>query len=308
MRDNDELDLRVERLRERHAARKKTQGGPAPLAAADDSRPASARFAASVPATKGERAWIVEHLGPLHERQLIADVLGRIKAGKEATVYVCSGGAASELERVAAKLYRAHSLRGERNAGQYQQGRDVMDAEGRVMGSRAWRLKKAIAQKSRAGRRAAQSNWLMHEFSVLSALWERGADVPRPLEHGEFALLMEFIGDGVDAAPTLSQLALTQSEATPVLERLIHNVELLLALGWVHGDLSAHNLLYQGGRAVLIDFPQVVAARGNSDARRFFDRDVERIAQYFQRAGVTLDARRLLRQLWAKHIEAEALP
>ncbi|HWO10417.1 MAG TPA: RIO1 family regulatory kinase/ATPase [Polyangiaceae bacterium] len=309
MRDTDELDARVERLRQRHAARKKNQAAPvAPVASFEASESLLERFAAAVPVTKAERAWIREHLGPLHERQLIGDVLQRIKAGKEATVYACSAGAGAPAGIVAAKLYRAQSLRGERNVAQYQQGRGVLDAEGRVLGSRAWRLQKAIAQKSRVGRRAAQSSWLMHELGVLSALSACGGDVPRPIEHNAFALLMEFIGDGAEPAPTLSQVALTRNEAKALLERLIFNLELLLGLGWVHGDLSAHNLLYQPGRLVLIDFPQVVAARDNSNARSFLERDVERIAGYFARAGVPMDAHRLSSQLWSKHVATEVAP
>ncbi|HVZ32939.1 MAG TPA: RIO1 family regulatory kinase/ATPase, partial [Polyangiaceae bacterium] len=206
----------------------------------------------------------------------------------------------------AAKLYRPRSLRGERNVAHYQQGRDVLDANGRPIRPRGWRLQKAIAQKSRAGREAAQSSWLMHEFNVLSALSERGADVPRPVEHGEFVLLMEFIGEGLEAAPTLSQITLSTSEARPLLQRLVFNLELLLGLGWVHGDLSAHNLLYHAGRALMIDFPQVVAIEGNPAALPLLERDVQRLAQYFGRAGVSIDPQHLSRQLWSKYGAAAA--
>lgn len=264
-------------------------------------------FARSIAVTKGERAWIREHLGPLHDRELIGDVLGRIKAGKEATVYTCSGGPGSGVAVLAAKLYRAQSLRGERNAGQYRQGRAVLGADGRAIDERAWRLQKAIRQKSRVGRRAAQSSWLMHEYTVLQALSACGGDVPLPIEHSDFALLMEFIGDGVEAAPTLSEVSLSPTEARPLLERLLFNLELLLGLGWVHGDLSAHNVLYHRGRIVLIDFPQVIAARDNPNARAFLARDVERVSQYFGRAGVYVDAERLTSQLWSKHLRAEAV-
>jgi RIO kinase 1 len=306
---HDELDVRFERSEERRAARKNTKkkSTSAKLVEASPA-PEPDNFATSVAVTKAERAWIRQHLGPLHDRELIEDVLRRVKAGKEATVYACSGGLGTGVAVLAAKLYRAQSLRGERNVGHYQQGRAVLDAAGRAIGGRAWRLQKAITQKSRVGRKAAQSSWLMHEYSVLAALSERGGDVPLPIEHGEFALLMEFIGEGLEAAPTLSQIALTSTEAKPLFERVLFNLELLLGLGWVHGDLSAHNLLYHRGRIVLIDFPQVVAARGNPNARSFFERDVERVAQYFGRAGVRVDRERLVNQLWSKYVEAEVLP
>jgi RIO kinase 1 len=306
MTDDDELEPRLERRRERRAARKRNDGNELQPNPPDASRPETDRFAASVQVTKAERAWIREHLGPLHERDLIDDVLRRVQAGKEATVYACSGGPAAGAALVAAKLYRAKSLRGERNAGHYQQGRDVLAPDGRAIGPRAWRLRKAIAQKSRVGRKAAQSSWLMHEFSILQALSARGADVPRPIEYSDFAFLMEFIGHGLDAAPALHQVTLTWSEARPLFERVLFNVDLLLELGWVHGDLSAHNLLYHEGRAILIDFPQVVALHGNPEAHAFLERDLRRIVQYFERAGVRADGERLLRQLWSKHANAQA--
>lgn len=331
MTDQDELDVRYARSRERRSARENQRNGMSARRRHDaEPAPDTGGFAASVSVTKAERAWIRERLGPFHDRALLTDVLQRIKAGKEATVYACSAGPGIGRDRnasgdeahpvsegaaiaagtrvLAAKLYRARSLRGERNVGQYQQGRAVLDADGHAIGERAWRLQKAIQQKSRVGRKAAQSSWLMHEYTVLRAMAAQGGDVPVPIEHSEFALLMEFIGDGVEAAPTLSQLSLSSTESRPLLERVLFNLELLLGLGWVHGDLSAHNILYHRGRVVLIDFPQVVAARGNPGARGFFERDVERVAQHFARAGVPLDARRWASQLWAKHVAAREEP
>jgi RIO kinase 1 len=146
----------------------------------------------------------------------------------------------------------------------------------------------------------------MHEFTLLRSLHARGGDVPEPIAHGENALLMEFVGDERDAAPTLNDVELESGEAKQLFERVLFNVELLLELGWVHGDLSAYNILYQQGRIVLIDFPQVVHCRNNLKAFAIFERDVERVAQYFDRFGASTDARGLARQLWSKHVSQPA--
>jgi RIO kinase 1 len=281
------------RRRVRANARREVGAGPA-----DDSQP----FAESVQVTKAERAWIQEHLGPFRESCLVEDVALRIKAGKEATVYACTGHPSTGQGVIAAKLYRKRSLRGEQNAGRYAQGRSVLDMEGRAASSRAWRLSKAIAQKSTKGLGAMQTSWLMHEFTLLSELYSRGGNVPRPLAHGEYALLMEFIGDGIEPAPSLNEVTLEPREARRLFEQIMFDVETLLELGWVHGDLSPYNILYRPDRAVLIDFPQVVACRGNPDARTLFDRDVARVAQYFSRSGLTVDARELAGALWDKHM------
>jgi RIO kinase 1 len=147
----------------------------------------------------------------------------------------------------------------------------------------------------------------MHEFELLTALHRAGADVPKPIDHNEQALLMEFIGEGLHPAPTLSEVTLSRAEAQQLCERVLFNVELLLQLGWVHGDLSAYNILYRHGQIVLIDFPQVASARDNPQARALLERDLERVARYFARAGVALDAQAWARRLWSKR-EAPGRP
>ena len=50
-----------------------------------------AEFATAVQFTNYERNWIRTHLATFHDKELILDVVRRIKAGKEATVYICTG-------------------------------------------------------------------------------------------------------------------------------------------------------------------------------------------------------------------------
>jgi RIO kinase 1 len=300
--DDDDFESRAERRhrKPRPASKLRKRDVAAALSAPEVS---TARgFAASVQVTNTERAWIVEHLGPFHQSRLIDDVVARVKAGKEATVYACSGHPSSGRPVIAAKLYRQRAQRSSKNTSQYQQGRAVLDGGGHALRPREWRLHKAIAQGSRRGLAVTQMSWLMHEFTLLQTLHARGADVPEPIAHGEHALLMEFVGDETTAAPTLNEVALELREARQLFERVLFDIELLLELGWVHGDLSSHNILYQHGRVVLIDFPQVVTCHGNPDARSLFERDVERVAQYFSRAGVRTDQRGLARALWSKHV------
>jgi RIO kinase 1 len=116
---------------------------------------------------------------------------------------------------------------------------------------------------------------------------------------------MEYIGDEGMAAPTLIDVRLTAGEAPALFERLLHNVGVLLQAGWVHGDLSAYNVLYWGGAITLIDFPQVVDARANLEARAIFGRDVARVCAYFARYGVRADPRQLARDLWRHHFHNE---
>jgi RIO kinase 1 len=264
--------------------------------------PDATRFSPSLNARKAERIWLIQQLGPFHQRELISDVVERIRAGKEATVYVCTTPPGSKHARMAAKVYHATSRRTPANKQLYQVGRSVLDSSGRPVAARDWRLRKAIANSSEAGRAATQASWLMHEYSRLEQMHRAGADVPEPLVHGGHALLMEFVGDAVGAAPILANVSLEAEEARPLFERILWNVELLLSFGWVHGDLSAHNILYQVGKPTLIDFPQVVAAEENPQAFALFQRDLERVAAYFARFGLSVGPRRLAEELWSKHV------
>jgi RIO kinase 1 len=295
---DDDFEPRAERRHSPRYLRRELAALPAEDASA---------FAANVQVTKAERAWIREHLEPFRESCLIEDVATRIKAGKEATVYACTAHPSTAHSVIAAKLYRLRSLRGEQNAGRYQQGRSVLTLEGGATLPRAWRLHKAIAQRSARGLSAIQTSWLLHEFTLLTSLHARGAHVPKPLAHNEYALLMEFIGHGLEPAPTLNQVTLTPREAKRLLEQILFDLELLLELGWVHGDLSAYNILYEPGRALLIDFPQVVSCSGNPEARALFERDLTRLAQYFTHAGAPFDPRGHAEALWARHV-AEVEP
>ena len=91
-----------------------------------------------------------------------------------------------------------------------------------------------------------------------------GLPVPYPAQLSETEMLMEFIGspDGL-AAPRLAD-ARPPRALLPALFDQLREVMLTLAeQGWAHGDLSAYNVLLDGERLVVIDWPQIVDIVGN---------------------------------------------
>jgi len=102
-------------------------------------------------------------------------------------------------------------------------------------------------------------------------------------------------------------VSLEQDEVQPLFRRLLRDVETMLALGVIHGDFSAYNVLYWEGEVKIIDFPQVVSPRDNPDARFIFGRDVERLCQYFAKYGVRANPRRMARALWDKYVKANTV-
>jgi RIO kinase 1 len=268
-------------------------------------RPDALHLSPTLDITSQEHGWIMQHLELFAQSHTITSVLRRVKGGKEANVYCCAAHPDTGLDLIAAKLYRPRLLRNLRNDARYREGRPMLNADGQAITSKDWRMHKAIAKKSSTGLEAIQTSWLGYEYQTMLRLHTAGVDVPRPLRRGEYALLMDYIGDAVMPAPPLSHIALSPAEAPRLFGRMLDNLEAMLAAQVVHGDLSAYNVLYWQGRLSIIDFPQVVDPHNNPDAYAIFRRDVERICQYFERWGVTSQPARLARDLWQKYIRPE---
>jgi RIO kinase 1 len=69
--------------------------------------------------------------------------------------------------------------------------------------------------------------------------------------------------------------------------------------GIVHGDLSAYNILAQGGRLVIIDLPQIVDLVGNLNAMDFLQRDCANVCAWFRARGLEVDEHALFGDLLA---------
>lgn len=245
-----------------------------------------------------EGGWLLESLQVFYEMDYISDVLARVRGGKEASVYRCQATPKTGVTLAAAKVYRPRMFRNLRNDALYREGRAYLKADGKAIKKNEHRLMRAIGKKSQMGEQLEHTSWLMYEYTTLQTLYAAGAAVPQPLAVGDNTILMGYCGDEFTAAPTLNAVTLEAREAQPLFDEVLRNVELMLAHGLVHGDLSAYNVLYWEGAVTLIDFPQVTDARTNSDARAIFERDVQRLCEYFARYGVRRNASGLANSLW----------
>ena len=127
-------------------------------------------------------------------------------------------------------------------------------------------------------------------------------NVPRTFAQIGNAVLMEYIGDVGEPAPRLSDVVLEDEEAQPLFNCIMHNIELALTHGRIHGDLSGYNILYWHEAVTLIDFAQAVDPYHNSDVFSLFLRDIERICQYFAPYKVQCNAYELAREIWSGHM------
>jgi len=288
-------DKRRQRFPERHFKYVRETNAPF-LKGQDDSR---RNFNFTYSAARFEEWWLLESLGDFYEHKWITDVLRSVKGGKEASVYLCRSGPAIDQPFVAAKVYRPRTLRNLKNDGQYRVGRTDLDAEGNAI------VKDgdlhAMQKRTNYGEELRHQSWIAYEFQTLETLHAAGADVPRPYAMEKNAILMSYIGDFSNAAPTLNSVTLDPDEVAPLFERVFRNVDLLLSHQRIHGDLSAYNILYWDGDITLIDFPQVVPPEGNPASWTIFLRDVTRLCQYFASQGLRRDARKLAADLWTSH-------
>ena len=255
-------------------------------------------FSPSFRPARQERAWLLGYLEEFYKNQIITDILGKVRGGKEATVYCCAAHPSTGLELIAAKVYRPAMFRSLRNDAVYRQGRDIVNENGKTVHGRREAL--ASRKNTHYGQELRHVSWLEAEFQTMQLLFEAQADVPRPLAHSSNVILMEYIGADKIPAPTLNQVQLEQSEAQVLFERLLHNLEIMLGCQCVHADLSAYNVLYWEGQLKIIDFPQAVNPQHNPDAPALFARDVERLCQYFARYHVTCDLPALASDLWSQ--------
>jgi RIO kinase 1 len=241
----------------------------------------------------------LEQIEAFIDQGYVDEVIGLIKTGKEASVYLCRAAPAAGCDLVAAKVYRAAQFRF-KNDSVYQ------EARARELGLRGSALRAFNKRRSSAvGRQVQSATWRGREYEVLKLLHDSYADVPRPIAAAGEAILMEFFGDEDETAQQLNRLRLPEEEAAPLFQRLLNNVELMLTLNLVHGDLSPHNVIYWRGDIRVIDFPQATDPRFNRHARDLLARDVANLVRYFAPYGIEADEDAIAADLWGRFLRAE---
>ena len=199
----------------------------------------------------------------------VLEVVEQIRSGKEATVYrVMFDG-----RMLAMKVYADPERRDFDNADAYLQNKFYKTR------SHA----RAVAKGGKFGKKLRHENWIKREFFLLESLYGQGASIPEPVAHIGDAIVMEFIGDEESAAPPLTEVKLTESEARSAYDKIVKSVEIFWQAGIVHADLSAYNILWWKSQPIIIDFPQSIDRRTHPDAFSLLERDARNVVKYFQK-------------------------
>ena len=233
-------------------------------------------------------------LQPLLDANLIEDVVGQLKSGKEAEVYVVL----SNGEYRCAKVYKEANNRSFKNASQYTEGRK----------SRNSRDARAKNSGSRHGREERESDWQSTEVEALTMLAAAGVRVPKTYDYYEGVILLEMIVDSEgQAAPRLNDVTLTKERARECHTIIMRQVVLMLCAGYVHGDLSEFNILMAHDGPVIIDLPQAIQSTANN-AFRLFERDLVQLAAYFSRFAPEIASSDYAHEIWKLYENGKLKP
>lgn len=230
--------------------------------------------------------------------------LGPIKSGKEAQIDLIERtGSDNRSCLLALKRYapRKVTTKGQLEEAGFERAstfrHDVEYREGRQF--RKSRDRRAVERMSTYGKRLLQSRWTGHEFTVTRRLWEHGVNVPFPVAYADDEYFLEFIGDATQAAPQLAQARVEDDELMSATEQIVDGLHRMVGAGFVHGDLSAYNLLWWNERVWFIDLPQAVDLAANPQGLNYLHRDVVNICGWLNRRGTAIDAEQLFAELVA---------
>lgn len=236
-----------------------------------------------------------EALQVLIDDGVIDEVLRPLKSGKEAAVYVVRCG--DEVR--CAKVYKDMAQRSFQKRVQYQEGR-------KIRGSREAR---AMGKATNFGRKQQEEAWKNAEVDALYQLRDAGVRVPEPYGFFHGVLVMELVTDAEGfSAPRLGEVELDADTARLYHAALVREVVRMLCCGLIHGDLSAYNVLVGPEGPVVIDFPQVVSAAGNNNARTMLLRDVNNLTATLGRFAPELLDTWYGEEMWALFEAGELLP
>lgn len=238
------------------------------------------------------------------ETPVIDEVLGVLKTGKEAEVFVVERRTADDQHRVllAHKRYRPMKVgKGELEGSGFTRARtftnDVVYHEGRRL--RYSRDQRAVERMTDYGKRLLAERWLGQELETLERAFAAGATVPYPVEFTGDGMLMQLIGDELGAAPRLVNARLSPTEARAAYGQLLEELSLLTRASLVHADLSPFNVLWWEGRLWIIDFPQAVDLVTNPHGFDLLHHDVTTMCTWFARQGADTDPEEVFASLLA---------
>jgi RIO kinase 1 len=133
-------------------------------------------------------------------------------------------------------------------------------------------------------RRSVIFSWCQREYRNLHKVRVAGVRVPTPYTYLHNILVMEFIGDD-EVTPKLKDKVPKNLEK--FFKETLKQIKRMYKSGFIHGDLSAFNILNHNNLPVLIDLSSTTPV-DTPNSKELLERDVKNIVNFFNKQGLDL--------------------
>ena len=127
------------------------------------------------------------------------------------------------------------------------------------------------------------------EYDLLLSCFRAGMNVPTPIGRVGNYLTQRFIGDDLEPAPQLRTVNLENPDS--ILDEILDSYLIMYRdVNYVHGDLSAYNILWWDEKPWIIDMPQAYKVGPWADmkhAESLLRRDITNVLTYFKKYGIS---------------------
>jgi len=195
----------------------------------------------------------------LRARKDLRELNGVVSAGKEARVYF---GEVEDGGTVAVKIYLTSAS-------------DFRKRLGYIAGDRRF-------GRLPSGSRDTIYLWTRKEFKNLQVAAAAGVRVPRPIAFLKNILIMEYMGNPPQPAPTFAETEVDETDydwTFETLGRLWNEAKL------VHADFSEFNVFKTEKERVLFDMGSAVLS-SHPQSVEFLKRDVSNMVRFFRKRGI----------------------
>lgn len=192
-------------------------------------------------------------------RRDLGELYGVVSAGKEARVYL---GEDREKKPVAVKIYLTSAS-------------DFRKRMGYIAGDRRF-------GKLPSGSRGTIYLWTRKEFKNLQLADSAGVRVPRPIAFHKNILVMEYIGNPPEPAPTFAESEVDEDDY----RWTFGAIGTLWRKGrMVHADFSEFNVFKTPAGDILFDMGSAVLS-SHPQASEFLKRDISNMVRFFRKRGI----------------------
>ncbi|WP_456472580.1 RIO1 family regulatory kinase/ATPase domain-containing protein [Methanocaldococcus sp.] len=208
-------------------------------------------------------------INALYKKGIIKAIGNKLGVGKEGDVY----NVLLNDDRIAVLKFHKH---------------------GRTCFTRGKRYRDYIADKHHISWLYASRLAAEREFNILNDLYPL-IKVPEPIAWNRHAIVMGKVEGEELKRVDLSEI-LSKEEIEKLFWDIIEEVKKAYKIGYIHGDLSEFNIIFNGEDFVIIDWPQAIP-KYHSEALLYLKRDVENVIRYFKKYKINKDPDEILKYI-----------